>query len=109
MGNPSSPWSSRRLAFTAEADSDLEGLLAYSLAIWGIEQRNAYGERLFDAMHKLVSHPRLGRSRDDLQPGLRVHFAGQHVIYYIVDDDAIRIVRILHSHMDPVRQIRPPQ
>lgn len=63
----------------------------------------------FAAMHKLLAHPRLGRVGDDLQPGLRVRFAGQHAIYYVVDDDVIRIIRILHSHMEPARHIRPPQ
>ena len=109
MGNPSSPRSSRRLAFTSEADSDLEDLLAFSLATWGGEQRDAYGERLLAAARDLQTHPRLGRARDDLQPGLRVRLAGRHAIYYIVDDEMVRIIRILHSHMDPARHIRLPQ
>jgi toxin ParE1/3/4 len=101
--------SSRRLVFAADAENDFEVLLAYSLATWGAEQRDAYAERLLAAARDLQTHPRLGRARDDLLPGLRVRLAGQHAIYYVADDDMVRVIRILHSKMDPARRIRPPQ
>lgn len=99
----------RRLVFAADAENDLEVLLAYSLATWGAEQRDAYGERLLAAAHELQTLPHWGRARDDLQPGLRVLLSGQHAIYYVADAHVVRIVRILHSKMDPTRHIRPPQ
>jgi toxin ParE1/3/4 len=109
LANPSKMKSSRRLVFAVDAENDLEVLLAYSLATWSVGQRDAYAERLLDAARDLQTHPRLGRARDDLRPGLRVRLTGQHAICYVADDDTVRIVRILHSKMDPTRHIRPPQ
>jgi toxin ParE1/3/4 len=53
------------------------------------------------AIHELLTHPQLGSVRNDLAPGLRNIRAGQHVVFYRVDERSIRIVRILHAKMDP--------
>lgn len=105
MENPTRMKSSRRLVFAAEAENDMELLLAYSLENWGAEQRDVYAERLLTAIHELRTHPYLGRVRNDLQPGLRRHLAGQHAIYYFADADVIRIARVLHSKMDPTSHL----
>jgi toxin ParE1/3/4 len=97
--------SSRNLEFTPEADEDLRLLLADSFANWGEVQQAAYAERLSIAMGQILSHPHLGRSRDDLQPELRSLLAGHHLIYYLVDERTITVIRILHAKMDPARHL----
>ena len=42
----------------------------------------------------------LGRSREDLAPGLRSLPLGRYVIFYQVISDAIAIVRVLHGARD---------
>jgi toxin ParE1/3/4 len=105
LEDPTRMKSSRRLVFAGEAENDMELLLAHSLENWGAEQRDVYAERLLTAMHELRTYPHLGRERNDLQPGLRRHLAGQHAIYYFADADVVRIARVLHSKMDPARQL----
>ena len=101
--------SNRRLDLTAEAEDDLRSLLAYSLATWGEEQRDVYAERLSTAMHELLAHPHLGRTRDDVSPGLRGRLAGHHGIYYRVDERALIIIRLLHAKLDPARHLHAPR
>lgn len=101
--------SSRRLELTEEADADLRSLLEYTLANWGGEQRDHYAERIMGAIRELLSHPQLGSVRDDISPGLRNRRAGQHVIFYRVFEQSIRVIRILHVKTDPSRRLQGRQ
>jgi toxin ParE1/3/4 len=105
LENHSKTRSSRKLELASGAEHDLGVLLAYSLATWGAERRDAYAERLSVAMHELLTHPFLGRARDDVWPGLRGRLAGQHVIYYVADERTVRIIRILHAKMNPASHL----
>ncbi len=49
---------------------------------------------------RLRDAPRSGRSRSELQAGLRSVAHGPYVIFYRVEDAAIRIQRIIHGARD---------
>lgn len=98
--------SSRRLVFTDEAEVDPRSVLEYTLATWGGEQEDRYAGRLVHGLENLLSQPELGLARDDVGPGLRGLRIGQHVAYYRVIEQSIRIERILHVKMDPIRHLR---
>jgi toxin ParE1/3/4 len=48
----------------------------------------------------LTLFPELGRSRNDLQLGLRVFNAGKHLIFYTPTQEEILVRRILYGHQD---------
>ena len=48
----------------------------------------------------LTVFPELGRSRSDLQTGLKVFQAGKHLVFYIPMPEEILVRRILHGHQD---------
>jgi len=48
----------------------------------------------------LLVHPELGPRRDDLAPGLRVHFHQKYALYYRHTDREVIIVRVLHGSRD---------
>lgn len=98
--------SSRGLEFTEEAEDDFESLLDYTRITWGLKQRDLYADRISRRINELLSCPELGVARDDLAPGLRIHRASQHIIYYLVLEGSIRIVRILHARMNPALHLR---
>jgi len=56
--------------------------------------------RLSAKFHLLAEQPMLGRSRDELAPGLRSIPLGRYVIFYEVIPDGISIVRVLHGARD---------
>lgn len=74
--------------------------------IWEFHARN--GTAIADKQIRVILRhvkdltvfPELGRSRNDLQSGLRVFGAGKHLIFYIPMPEEILVRRILHGHQD---------
>lgn len=59
-----------------------------------------YLRALNDRCHWLAVHPMAGRARDDIHPGYRCFAQGQHVIFYIMRDDGIAVIGVVHQAMD---------
>jgi toxin ParE1/3/4 len=53
-----------------------------------------------NVLKKLADFPGLGRSRDELGPGLRSFPAGNYVLFYRATAEAIDLVRVLHGARD---------
>ena len=81
-------------------------IAVYTTREYGTAQARAYRDRLAGCFVSLQRNPALGRSADDLAPGLRRIRQGSHVIFYLPDDSAILIVRVLHQSMDFERHFR---
>ncbi len=90
---------------TPEAQADLTSIALYTAERWGNRQRDAYIERIVSAIYDLPRFPGRGRLRADLGDGVRAYPVEQHVVYYRADDQAVTILRILHSRMDASRLI----
>ena len=52
----------------------------------------------------IADNPTLGRTNDNVRPGLRRIECGRHVVLYRTNDEGILISRILHQRMLPERQ-----
>jgi hypothetical protein len=48
----------------------------------------------------LSEYPRMGRSRDDLRPGLRSFAVGQYVIVYAIEEENVLILHVFHGRQD---------
>jgi toxin ParE1/3/4 len=53
-----------------------------------------------DTSLKLAQFTNMGRSRDELHPGLHSFPLGKYLIYYLPISGGIEIVRVLHGMMD---------
>jgi toxin ParE1/3/4 len=53
-----------------------------------------------EACQMLANHQQAGKSRDDLAHGLRIFPVGNYLVFYIVRDDGITVVRVLHGARD---------
>ena len=84
-----------------EAEAELDEIWWYIATETGSTQ---VAERVISSItsrfHLLAEHPRLGRARDDLEPGLRSHPAGDYVIIYVVEGHDVAILHILHGRRD---------
>ena len=76
----------------------------YTLRTWGEAQANRYISQLEDCCQRLADNPALGRSCDEVRPGLRRMEQGMHVVFYREEADGILISRILHQRMLPAKQ-----
>ena len=53
----------------------------------------------------LADNPALGRTCDNVRPGLRRMEIGRHVVFYREDTRGILVSRILHRRMLPERHV----
>lgn len=81
---------------TDRADEDL-----IDIWTWIATDSPASADRVLDAIEarwrQLARHPFSGMARDDIAPGIRHLVVGQYLTLYRIEDDAIRIVRVLHG------------
>ncbi|MDR6851572.1 toxin ParE1/3/4 [Sphingomonas sp. BE123] len=93
----------RALELLPGAIADLDSIYAYSVEKWGSEQAEIYLRALNARIQGLRRFPALGTAQEALHPGLRRIGEGSHSIYYLIRDDAVLIVRVLHDRMDAKR------
>jgi toxin ParE1/3/4 len=81
-----------------EAERDLDDIAYYIARETGSLD---IAERLIDSItsrfYLLASHPRIGRTRDDLLAGARSFPVGNYVIVYDLDGGDVRILRVAHG------------
>lgn len=84
---------------------DLDAIADHTLAEWGEAQRNAYVSRLLDAFDQIGEMPEIGRLRPGMSRPWRGYPVSRHIVFYLLIDDAVDIVRILHQTMDLRRHL----
>jgi toxin ParE1/3/4 len=87
--------------FSRRAETDLLSFGEYTLRTWGKAQTARYLAELETFCKALADNPTLGRTCDDIRPGLRRLEHGKHVVFYRQQHNGILIVRILHQNMQP--------
>jgi toxin ParE1/3/4 len=83
------------------ADSDLDEIW-YRIAkeSGSVERAERFIEYLTERFHLLSENPYIGRSRDDLRPGLRSFPVGQYVMIYRIAGDDVVILHVFHGSRD---------
>lgn len=89
-----------KLILTEAALDDLRSIRAYTLQNWGVGQEERYLRNLWSRIQSLRADPFPHRLREDLFPGCRIAAEGRHVILFRANEQALEIVRVLHSAMD---------
>lgn len=103
-----------RVRWTAHADADFIAIATWTAERFGGNQAELYMSRVSSIVEALCDGPDhvLGRARDDLAPGVRTLHAGRDgrplrhfVVYRVVDDGTIEILRLLHDRMELSRHL----
>jgi toxin ParE1/3/4 len=92
--------SSRKVDLSPDARRDLREILRFSRRQWGDAQRDRYAQQFNDTLERLAQFSELGERRDDLSVGIRSLPIGHHILFYEVDDRAIKVHRLVHVKMD---------
>ncbi|NVJ64736.1 MAG: type II toxin-antitoxin system RelE/ParE family toxin [Flavobacteriaceae bacterium] len=87
------------------ADQDLEDIFEYTEKEFGTQQAISYLLAIDELFKTLLENPELGRLRPELKPGLRSITKEAHVIFYTVQTNQIRIIRVLHGSRDMIHFI----
>lgn len=89
----------KRINFRTAASADMRKLARETRAAWGEAQAYKYSRQLRDDIKSPAEFP-LRFPVFESRPGLRRMNSGRHVVFYLVFDDRIEIVRVMHLASD---------
>lgn len=95
----------RRLILTRKALADLEGIWTYGEEQWGEVQAEAYAAALNAAMRTVAENPLPAVACERVRPGFRRLRCRSHVIYFTMQGEDVRVIRVLHQRMDTLRHL----
>lgn len=82
------------------ADKDLEDIFDYTMDEFGFDQAEKYLLEIENVFQLLIINPESGKKRDEIKQGLYSFLKDNHIIFYRILDNHIRIVRVLHGSRD---------
>lgn len=86
--------------FTSQkARDDLRRVYAY-LADRNRQAADSLVRGIDDKLQNISRFPFIGRERSSLAQGLRSVLVGTHIIFYLVEDERIVVVRVIDGRMD---------
>lgn len=92
---------SRKIYILSEiADKDLEDIFDYTFDEFGFDQAEKYLLEIEGIFQNLIINPQIGKKRDEIKQGLYSFPKDNHIIFYRILDNHIRIVRVLHGSRD---------
>lgn len=88
------------IKFRTTASADMRRVSRDTKAHWGDAQAAAYSALLRDDIKSLGEFPLRYPEIEGRCPGLRRMNSGKHAVFYLVGEDRIEIVRVLHVAND---------
>ncbi len=85
---------------TPRARDDLKNIGHYTQQNWGKAQRNTYLKNFEKRFKWLAMNPLLGKHRADVAEGYYSFPEGQHVVFYLINQEYIDIIGLPHKDMD---------
>ena len=85
---------------TPQAEADLLSIWDYLAENQSEEKAESYLLKLELQIELLLSQPLMGRSAEEIRPGLRRFPFQNHVVFYQPIEEGIEIIRILHQTQD---------
>jgi len=91
------------------AEADLQNIADYTLKEWGKLQKvfylNLFKQSFLSLSQNHEAHGLLIKNRDDIDAGLQSYGIKNHIVYFRETKTELMIIRILHSRMDPEKNI----
>jgi toxin ParE1/3/4 len=89
----------KRISFRTAASADMRRVARETRAAWGEAQAYKYSRQLRDDIKSLAEFP-LRFPVFESRPGLRRMNSGRHAVFYLVFDNQIEVVRVMHVASD---------
>lgn len=95
-----------KLILTPAARVDMVEIDEWGFQQFGKEVADSYSRKLRSAFDQLANHPQSGKAVPEYGKAYRCLMHRRHRIFYAVNNDVVRIIRILHHAMDAKRLLR---
>lgn len=93
------PNSRSQIVITELAELDLDAIWSYTCQTWSENQADIYyGE--IDRAIKRIANGEISGKICDARPGYFKYKINKHVVYYTIQNDCLKVIRILHGRMD---------
>lgn len=91
----------RDVILRPNAEADLQETAEYTIETWGADQALSYIQDLRRAVESLATTALQNQLHGDVLPGLRRKRSGMHHIYYLVTEESVDILAVIHVQRDP--------
>ena len=88
-----------------EAESDIERIADETIERWGREQARSYVAAHRADITSLVEVPKRFPIHEQTARGLQRMRSGHHLVFYLVGEDAVEVVRVFHERRDPTLEL----
>ncbi|MCQ4632025.1 type II toxin-antitoxin system RelE/ParE family toxin [Shinella sp. CPCC 100929] len=88
------------IRFTESAEKDIDAILSYTMSAWGDAQTEAYIDGLYRILEMISANPAAGRLRPELAPDLRSFPHREHLIFYVLIDAEVLVIRVLAARQN---------
>ena len=92
--------------FTEKAEADLKHIWKHTHATWGEGQADRYLYGIDDCCHTLAETPHMGKIANEVGNGVRILRYENHYICYLIHDDTLIVIAILHERMNLLARIK---
>jgi toxin ParE1/3/4 len=90
----------RRVRFRASASRDLRQIASQTRQRWGAAQAARYVDRLRQDIQSLMEFALRFPLHEGSSVPLRKMPSGHHIVFYLVSETEVEVVRVLHERMD---------
>lgn len=87
-------WTTRR------CDQDVIDIYVKGVTTFGVDQAERYHRELVATFELPAANPLMARERSEFDPPVRLHPHRSHMIVYVVEDEGVLMVRVLHGRQD---------
>ncbi len=88
-----------KLIISRQAIEDLTDIWSY-IALDNYHAADTFIDKIHSACKNLLKIPEMGRTRDELMPGMRSLTYKGYIIFYRIGNQKIEIIRVLNGCMD---------
>lgn len=86
---------------TRAAEADIINIYLEGATLFGVNQAERYAQELVRSFEFLSTHPKAARERLEINPPVRIHPSGVHMIVYEIDPNGdVLIIRVRHGRED---------
>ena len=93
------------ILFRPQAETDIGDIADYTIARWGREQARTYLTALHADIASLSEFAERFPVHETTGLGLRRMRSGHHLVFYLVAEKRVEVMRILHERKDPDREL----
>jgi toxin ParE1/3/4 len=88
-------------SLSVQAEEDIVSIAEEGIRNFGAFVAKRYHDELFALLELIASNPKMTRERHEISPPVRIHpFKAHLVVYRVVGDGSIYVIRIRHGHED---------